>query len=103
MDLDQAIQRAETAQAQAQRPARRRPTYEDRRQHAANEAAATLVMLLECEPKRDSPIGAEVRAIRRLEWLATLGTRPIASEVDELVERWERQMVKAELKETASV
>jgi len=96
VDLDQAIQRAETAQAQAQRPARRRPTYEDRRQHAANEAAATLVMLLEYDAKRDSSIGSEVRAIRRLEWLATLGMRPIASEVDELVERWERQMAKAE-------
>lgn len=96
MDLDQAIQRAETAKAQEKRPKRHRPTHDERRQDKANEAAATLVMLLEFDAKHDSSIGAEVRAIRRLEWLATLGTRPIASEVDELVERWERQMATAE-------
>lgn len=96
MDLDQAIQRAEIAEAQEKRPARQRPTHEERRQRSANEAAATLVMLLEYDAKGDSSIGAEVRAIRRLEWLATLGTRPIASEVDELVERRERQMATAE-------
>ena len=101
MNLDQALQRAESAKAQQQRPARRRPTHDERRQHAANEAAATLVMLLDYDAKHDSPIGAEVRAIRRLEWLATLGTRPIASEVDGLVEQWERQMARNSAEATA--
>lgn len=96
MNLDQALQRAESAKAQEQRPARQRPTHEERRQQLANEAAAKLVMLLEYEPKRDSAMGAEMRAIRELEWTAKRGVRPIASDVDAIVEKWERQMAKAE-------
>lgn len=102
MNLDQALQRAESAKSQEQRPALRRPTYEERRQQAANEAAAKLVMLLEYDPKRDSAVGAEMRAIRELEWLAKRGVKPVASEVDAIVEKWERQMAKAETVEATA-
>lgn len=96
MNLDQALQRAESAKAQQQRPARQRPTHEERRQDSANEAAATLVMLLENSPWDASAESMEVRTIRHLEWLAKRGVRPIASDVDAIVEKWERQMAKAE-------